>query len=248
MLRSLKEIKGYELEAADGDIGRCSDFLIEDETWTVRWMVADTRKWLPGRRVLVSPIALGDPAWSESKLPVRMTREEIENGPGLDEQAPVTRQYEIWYHKHFGWPYYWGGAGLWASSIHPGTLYVGKDALGEEGPELERPHLHSADEVLGYDIGATDGEIGHVDDFILDDETWTIRYLVAATRNWLPGGKKVLLPPSILNEVHWEKGTLAVDLSRDAVKECPEYDESMPINREYEEQIYDFVGRPKQWK
>ncbi|HPF35631.1 MAG TPA: PRC-barrel domain-containing protein [Candidatus Krumholzibacteria bacterium] len=244
MLRSLKEIKGYELEAVDGGIGRCADFLIDEQTWTVRWMVADTRRWLPGRRVVVSPIALGEPAWADSKLPVRLSREQVEAAPDLDEHAPVTREYEIWYHRHYGWPYYWGGGGLWASSLNPRALFLEAKPGDEDGPELDRPHLHSADEILGYDIAATDGAIGHVDDIILDDETWSVAYVVAATRNWLPG-KRVLLSLADLEDVHWAEGSLAVRLTRDDVKESPAYDPSAPVNRELVARSFDFVGRPR---
>jgi hypothetical protein len=244
MLRSLKEVKGYVLRAKDGDIGRCKDFLIDDSTWTVRYMVADTSRWLLGRRVLVSPIALDEPEWLEKRFPIHLTKDEVQNAPELDEKAPVTRQYEIWYHQHYGWPYYWSGGGLWASAIDPRTLSDAKSDLGEEGPDFDRPHLHSADEILGYNIRATDGEIGHVDDFILDDETWAVRYAVAATRNWLPG-KHVLIPMARLKQVVWSDSVLEVELTRENVKDSPEYHPGLPVNVEFEERIYDFVGRPK---
>jgi hypothetical protein len=246
MLRSLKEIMGYGLNAEDGDIGRCHDFLLDEQTWTVRYMVADTGKWLPGRKVLISPISLGNPDWRERQFPVRLTRDQIESAPDLDEHAPVSREYEIWYHKHFQWPYYWSGAGLWSSGIHPKSLYVSKPDLGDEGPEFDHPHLHSCREVIGYDIGAKDGEIGHVEDFIVDDDIWAIQYAVVATRNWLPG-KRVLIPLTRLEQVSWDDRVLTVDLTREAIKDAPEYDPSAPVNREYEERIYDFVGRPHNW-
>jgi hypothetical protein len=251
MLRSLKEITGYTLQAEDGEIGSCNDFLIEDRTWTVRYMVADTRKWLPGRRVLVSPISLGSPDWKSRSFPVRLTREQIKEAPGLDEHAPATREYEIWLHKHFGWPYYWSGSGLWASAVHPRALYVApsirekqQSDLGDEGPDIKHPHLHAASEVLGYDILASDGEIGHVSDFILDEDEWSVRAAVAATRNWLPG-KHVLVPVSRLDEVDWSEERLEVRMTREEIKKGPEYDPHKPINVELEARVYDFEGRPR---
>jgi len=245
MLRSAKELTGYVIRGLDDEIGRCHDFLLDDATWTIRYMVVDTRKWLPGRKVLVSPIALGDPDWLAHRFPVRLTREQIESAPDLEEHAPVSRQYERWYHEHYGWPYYWGGAGLWADASYPGALYAGRtgEIPVEDRPEIEEPHLHSVKEVAGYRIDATDGEIGKVDDFIVDDATWNIRYAVVDTRVWLPG-KLVLVPLARLRGVHWNDRTLAVDLTRQKIKDCPEYDPGAPINREYEEKIYDYVGRP----
>jgi hypothetical protein len=233
------------LAAEDGDIGRCHDFLLDERDWTIRYMVADTHKWLPGRRVLISPIALGEPDWREQRFPVRLTKSQIEAAPDLDQDAPVSRQYEIWYHKHYGWPYYWEGGGLWHVGAHPGVLFESRPDLGEpdEAPEIERPHVHSAQEIIGYAIGGTDGEIGHVDDFIIDDANWRIRHAVAATRNWLPG-KLVLVPLARLRKVVWDDRVLEVELTRTQIKDSPEFDPSAPINREFEERTYDYVGRP----
>ncbi|MFN2370514.1 MAG: PRC-barrel domain-containing protein [Candidatus Krumholzibacteriia bacterium] len=243
MLRSLKEIKGYVLDATDGDFARCEDFLLDDQSWTVRYMVADTGKWLPGRRVLVSPIALGEPDQERRRLPVRLSKEQIGDAPELDEHAPVTRQYEIWYHKHYGWPYYWGGTGAWAMGAHPGLLAAPQQELGEEGPDLERPHIHSVAEVIGYAVGATDEEFGRIEDFIVDDETWSVRHAVVATSRWL-GGKSLLLPMSALEDVAWDDQTVRVGLSREMIEGYPEYDPGAPVNRELEERVYDYLGRP----
>lgn len=244
MLRSLDEVKGYVLKAQDGEIGRCDDFLIDEEDWAVRYMVADTSKWLPGRKVLITPIALDEPQWPEKRFPVQLTQDQVKKAPDLAEHAPVSRQYEIWYHKHYGWPYYWQGGGMWATSTHPQALFSLNTGDEDDGPDLERPHIHSAKEVMGYAIRATDGDIGHLEDFILDDETWSIRYVVLATRNWLPG-KKVLMPLTQLKNVDWKNQAIDVSLTREAIKDYPEYDSSLPVNHEVEEKVYDFVGRPR---
>jgi hypothetical protein len=107
MLRSVKEVKGYMVQAKDGKIGRCKDFLFDDETWTIRYMVADTGKWLPDKKVLISPVSLGEPDWASNLFPVRLSKKQIEQAPELDENAPVSRQYEIKYHEYYGWPLYW---------------------------------------------------------------------------------------------------------------------------------------------
>lgn len=244
MLRSTKELTGYTIVATDDEVGRCHDFLIDDKTWTVRYMVADTGKWLPGRKVLISPIALGDPIWEARRFPVLMSRAEIEASPDLDEEAPVSRQWEIWYHQHHGWPYYWGQGNLWAASAAPGTLYAGHEELGDAGPELENPHLHSLDEVTGYRIDASDGEIGRLQDLIIDDATWNIRYAVVDTRAFLPG-KTVLVPLAALDEVRWDDRSLAIDLTQAQIKNLPEYDPNAPVNLELEERHYDYQGRPR---
>lgn len=247
MLRSSKKISGYMLKAQDGEIGRCKDFLFDDKSWTVRYMVADTGKWLPGRRVLISPISLGEPDWSTNLFPVRLTKKQIENAPGLDEDKPVSRQHEVEYYQYYEWPYYWGGDYAWGAETLPGPLFyeqIRKDKTAEEISGDE--HLRSVDEVSGYHIQATDEEIGHVEDFIVDDKTWNICYIVVDTRNWLPG-KKVLISPAWFESIDWADEKVNISLTRQQVENSPEFDPTVPVNREYETKLYDFYGRPKYW-
>jgi len=249
MLRSAKDLNGYVLKATDDEIGRCKDFLFDDEEWTVRYMVADTGKWLPGRKVLISPISLGEPDWTSRVFPITLNKEQVENAPSLSEDAPVSRQYEARWFKYYRYPYYWGGDGLWGPGVEPAGLAAGERGFAEtvEEEDLGDSHLRSVDEVAGYHIQATDGEIGHVEDFILDDLNWTLRYVVVDTRNWLPG-RKVLVAPVWVDSVDWAKEKAIVDLTREDVKNSPEYDPAAPVNREYEARLYDFYGRPKYWK
>ena len=83
-------------------------------------------------------------------------------------------------------------------------------------------HLRSTEGVTGYNMEATDGEIGHVDGFVVDDEAWAIRYIEVATRNWLPG-KKVLISPPWIERVSWTESKVYVGLSRETIKSAPEY-------------------------
>lgn len=249
MLRSAKDLAGYVLKATDGEIGRCKDFLFDDEQWTVRYMVADTGKWLPGRKVLISPISLGDPDWPSGIFPVTLTKKQIEEAPDLKEDAPVSRQYESKWFSYYHYPYYWGSGGVWGIGSMPTAPSAEKEkepAQAIEEEESGDSHLRSVQEVAGYHIQATDGEIGHVEDFVLDDETWMLRYVVVDTRNWLPG-KKVIVPPSWVESVDWTSEKVSVDFTREKVKNSPEYDPAAPVNREYEERLYDFYGRPKYW-
>ena len=248
MLRDLKEIKDYILLAKDGEIGRCKDFLFDDRYWTVRYMVADTGKWLPGRKVLISPISLEKPDWQTRKFPVDLTKERIENSPPLSADETVSRQYEMNWYDYYGWTAYWSGGGVWGPSPLPAqVLRTGEmKHPAEEEIDPSKNHLRSADEVTGYHIEASDGEIGHVEDFVLDDETWMIRYIVVDTRNILPG-KKVLVSPLWIKSVDWPTNKVIVDHTVDEIKNGPTYDPSTPVNREYEVQLYDYFGRPVYW-
>jgi hypothetical protein len=252
MLRSLKNIIGYEIKAKDSDIGVVHDFLFSDDVWLVRYLVVDTSKWLPGRKVIIPPDQFDKPDWEEGKLPVSLTKQEIKEGPSIDEAEPVSRQHEGALHEHFNWRPYWSSA----IPFHRPIVFPTSDLdyssgaerrkRGAERPVLEEgdPHLRSVEEVAGYRIEAPDGEIGHIDELIAEDDIWEIRYAVVDTRNWLPG-KKVLLAVEWIDEFKWAEARAGVDLSRKLIEDSPEFDPKKPVNRDYEEALYDYYGRPR---
>jgi len=107
-------------------------------------------------------------------------------------------------------------------------------------------HLRSTKEGSGYHIQALYGEIGHVADFIVDDETWAIRYLTVDTTNWLPG-RKVLISPSWIERVSWTESKFFTNHTRDAIKTAPEFTSEALITRQYETSLYDFYKRRGYW-
>ena len=224
MKRSLNGLTGFTLQAIDGEIGRCKDFLFDDRDWVVRYMVADTHKWLPGgRKVVISPVSLGTPDWPENHLPVNLTRERIENCPPLEEHTTVSRQYEINLFNYYGYGYYWMGPEVWGPSPYPTTL-MDIDRKPEFTHDMPgENHLRSANEIHGYHIQASNGQIGHVDDFVLNDGTWAIDYLIIDTRNWLPGGQKVLISPKSVTEIDWAENKVFVDLNEEVIKNSPSF-------------------------
>ena len=247
MLRNVSEILNYVLLANDGEIGRCKDFLFDDEKWTIRYMVADTRKWLPGRKVLISPMSLGTVNWSSRHFQIELTRRQVEDSPPLEEDAPVSRQYEMMFNAFFATPAYWGGTNIWGRYPNPALLRGEHDKLATDFEGPEENHLRSVKEVTGYHIQAIDDEIGHVEDFVVDDEVWALRYVVVDTRKWLLG-RKVLVSPQWTTAVDWAEEKLRVDLKSDTIKNSPEYEPLAPIDREYESVLHDYYGQPFYWK
>lgn len=249
MLRLMHILKGYQLSAKGEAFGSVKDFLFDEDHWTIRYMVADTGRWLSGRKVLVSPVALRPPDWASGSLYVELEKEQLEKAPALETDAPVSRQYEMSWHDALGYPYYWGLATPWAYGLSPWDRAKGEPAAkapAEASPEDRERVLRSVEEVRKYHIKANDGEVGHVDDFIMDDETWAIRYLVIDTRNWLPG-RKVLLAPGWTGDIDWKQRHITTTLSRDAIKSGPEFDPTVPVNRDYEQKLHDYYGRPAYW-
>lgn len=242
MLRSVESLYGYKIQATDGDIGKVHDIFFDDENWAVRYFIADTGSWLSGKKVLIFPIAVAHPNWKHGTIPVGLSKERIENSPTTDTDIPVSRQHEIELHSYFNWAPYWPATGVPYGSLLPPMTDLDKQKIVEQ-EDTGDPHLRSTREVTGYDILATDGSIGHAKDLIVDEDGWTIRYLVIDTRNWLPG-QKVIISPEWIKKVSWAKRGIYVDLPQDEIKNAPEYDPSQPVNREYEMRLYDYYGRP----
>ena len=245
MLRSIKHLTGIAIGARDGDIGKVHSFLFDDQSWVIRYLVVDTGRWLPGRKVLIAPTALGRPDWQARVFPVNLTKEQVRHSPDIDTDKPVSRQREAELRKYYDWAPYWGvGYGL---DLPPGQ-YVEADR-GTVAVESVRSdvHLRSANEVRGYRIHAADGEIGHVEDFLVSDEEWVIRYLVADTGRWLPG-RSVLISPDWVRDIGWDEREVWVDVTKQAIEDSPPYEETDAVSREYETRMYDYYGRPKYWK
>lgn len=246
-----KRLKDFTIRATDGELGTVVDCYFDDETWAIRYLLVGTGKWLSGRQVLISPISAVHMDWDAARLDVKLTRKQVEHSPDIDTQQPVSRQHEAAYFGYYGYPHYWGGPNAWGPAFYPaglaGSTYASAEAIAERvRRESLDSHLRSAEAVTGYHIEAADGEIGHVDGFVVDDEAWMIRYIEVATRNWLPG-KKVLVSPAWIERVSWTDSTVYTGLSHETIKEGPEYIESRPITREYENRLYRHYGRPPYW-
>ena len=258
MLRSVKALKNFKLRAQDGDLGKVREFYFDDNYWTVRYLVADTGGWLTGRLVLISPHALNPANEAEQVLPVNLTMKQIEESPPLSSDEPVSRQFEVQYYGHYGWPAYWSGGYNWGVSPYLGAVGLGvggvvPDTEGEQEAQRETtrkeevldPNLRSTGDVSGYNLQAQDGEIGHIEDFIIDDETWAVRYLVVDTKNWWPG-KHVLVSPQWIDQVSWEESKVFIGLSREIIKQSPEYTPES-LNRDYETDLFRHYERQGYW-
>lgn len=259
MLRSMKDLESYAIRATDGDLGHVKDFYFDDRAWVIRYLVVDTGNWLSSRKVLISPIAIGSPDWAGKVLPVSISKEQVRNSPDIDTDKPVSRQHEMDYLGYFGYPYYWGGSGLWGMGSYPSSMMtMAHDRPGgggsgshdwiaaESGPDHDDPHLRSCQEILGYRIEATDGDIGHVQGCLVEEETWAIRYIIVETSHWW-SGHLVLIAPEWIRHVSWSENTVAVNLRRQAVKSAPAYDSSAKLDRMLEMNIYKHYGRNGYW-
>jgi len=257
MLINANTLKDYRLDCSDGQLGKVKEFYFDDHYWTVRYLIVDTGNWLTGRQVLISPHALKAVSYDERTIGVALTRQQIADSPGLDSDKPVSRQFEKDYQGYYGWPAYWGGSYMWGSSLYYwgpapylGTPYdfARRDKVEPSSQDENSwdPHLRSTHDVSGRHIEAKDGGIGHVEDFIIDDQTWAIRYLVIDTRNWCPG-MKVLLAPQWIEDISWGESKVFVNLSRENIRQSPEYTEISLLTRDFETCLHRHYDRKGYW-
>lgn len=216
MLNKAKTLNSYKMYSLDGEIGKVKEFYFDDRHWAIRYLVADTGNWLTGRHVLISPHALSAVNKEKKLITINLTKKQIEDSPSLGSDKPVSLQFEEDYYGYYGWPMYWGGPLM--LGIFP---YIMRDAEKWEkstrGERAWNPHLRSSKEVRGYHIHAKDGEIGHIEDFIIDDETWAIRYLIIDPHS-LWTGIKVQVSPKWIEYVNWNDLKVFVNHTRTDIK------------------------------
>lgn len=231
MLRSIKQLYGIKLGASDGDIGHVKDFYFDDQNWAVRYVIADTGSWLTKQQVLLSPHAFGTLVLSGKALPVSLTRKQIETSPAVEQHRPVSRQYEAEYHRHYGWPYYWEGAGLWGGMRGfpvlevPAKFSPNRPPVAVTAPpDRAEAHLRSTQAVTGYHLNASDGIVGHVCDFLMNNRSWAIEQLVVKIGHRFTG-KEVLIPAGKVNRISYEESTVFVRLTTADVEQSPAHDQ-----------------------
>lgn len=253
MLMVASALKGYAIEATDGRLGTVKAFLFDDTTWKIRWLVVDTGHWLTDRQVLIHPSAIGLPDHQRQHLPVVLTKAQIEASPDIRQDQPVSMQMQNGLYGYYGWDSGWGpdyyGAGL--SGI--GTSGLGLPFFGQAvplqgdtmqvGTEDGDPHLRSIAEVTGYHTHATDGAIGHIENFLIDDVTWTVRYLIVDTRNWWPGAH-VLISPFAVRSIDWTAREVRLNVSQAQVKGSPPWDPVAIVEQAYEQRLHTHYGWP----
>lgn len=229
--KMMQDLKGDAILARNGKLGSLKDVYFDDERWTVCYFVVDTGGWFSGREALISPHLVRAHEGRARELQVELTREELERAPGPAEHPPASRLHEAARGAASAYPAYRSAPYLWVGTPSPLAVPPPQlerdpgDARNEAAVQAqkraEQSHLRSAAELVGYHIHARDGDLGHVEDFVVESDTWTITGMVVDTRNWLPG-KKVLVPPSAVESVDWHARRVAVRRTRAELERSPE--------------------------
>ncbi|MGQ9372106.1 PRC-barrel domain-containing protein [Azospirillum sp. ST 5-10] len=247
MIQSLQILRDHAIRASDGALGGVSDLYVDDASWAVRYLVVDTGTWLPGRKVLIAASALGRPDAGRREVPVALTRAQVKDSPDIDTDKPVGRQHEIDLARFYGWAPYWETApvlGPFPPAVEP--AFPAPPVPPGDGPPAGDPHLRSGREIIGYAIGAEDGDLGRVDDLLVDDADWRVRYLRVDTGGWL-SGRKVVLSTDWIDAIDWAARTVGVGLTRGQVEAAPAYDAVSGVDRAYEETLHRSYARTPYW-
>jgi hypothetical protein len=250
MLRTMKDMEGYTIGATDGIIGEVRDFYFDDHAWAIRYLVVDTGESPAPRKVLISPIAIVQPNWSEKVFRVALTRNQVKGSPDIDTNKPVSRQQEMGYAGYYGYGNYWGGGGLWGAGLYPDILQAGRQIKetgdgGQKSDPVHRQgdtHLRSGNAVMRYYVNAIEGDIGHVEGLLVDERSWAIRYVIVNTSNWWMG-HKVLIATQWISYVSWAESKIDVNLTRQAIKDSPPYEAAMTFTPKHEAEIHAHYGR-----
>jgi sporulation protein YlmC with PRC-barrel domain len=250
MLLKLKDLHGYNVAASDAPAGEVKDTYFDDVRWVVRYLVVDTRAWISGREVLISPLAVTHLDREKQRIDLSVTQKQVDASPSIDAAQPVSRMMETQLNRHYGYPDYWMyglNAPLWGWADMPVLPPPGKMPPSPADSGDPGTHLRSAREVIGYHIKAKDGEtFGHVEDVLVDPDTWALRYLLVDTRNWWPG-QAVIVGTEWANEIDWGSRTLSMDLDAERIKACPPFDPAAPVTRQYEQDLHRHYGRSGYW-
>jgi sporulation protein YlmC with PRC-barrel domain len=244
-LHKAKDLSYYKLSARDGEVGKFEEFYFDDKYWAIRYLVVDTGNWItdrPDRRVLISPYAVTAVDEKKKIIATDLSKKQIKDSPSWNTKQPVSRQLEETYYQYYGWPVYWNGPHMWGPYNYP-VRETHKAAHTENVWEY---NLRATAAMSGYHIHTNEGDIGHVVDFILDDKTWAIRYLIVDAQSWWPG-KHVLISPQWIERVSWDESKVFVNLSRESIKQGPEYEKESLITRDFETRLHHHYNRDGYW-
>lgn len=238
MLRTITAVTECNISATDGPMGQICGAYFDDEAWVVRYLVIEAGSKGRRRNVMIPPIALGEPQWSERLLPVSMSKRQIMRSPGTDTQKPVSREHAL------NCLNYYAGLGYYESDAEYQrlrTTTVSQMSAGSGRGADDDPHLRSTADVTTCRLDAADGDIGSVLGLLVDQKSWAIRFMIVNTGAWWHG-HQVLIAPESIDDIHWADSHVVVDLKRQNVKESPAYDLHAPFNNQQGESTYRHYG------
>lgn len=254
MLHYASNIENYNLQATDGELGKVKNWYLDDLNWIIRYAAVDTRKWLPGRKVLISPSAIQTIDADNEEVRVRHDKDTVRDSPPLDETESINNDHEISLNEYYGWAPYWHGTDLWGQTSQPmleefrgGQTELTTDKIEEISREREYTLRETDDIKNNFTVFARKEQLGVVDDLLIDEENWKVRYLVIRVEN---EGEEThhLLSPDWISAADWQNSTLTFDISAEDIRKGPDYRNKPEISRQEEKEMYEHYYRAPYWE
>ncbi len=247
MIHGIRKMHGFKIHATDAELGHVEDWYFDDEDWVVRYLVAKTGFWFLGKEVLISPHSVTAVDWEKREINVNLTKQQVEQSPEIDTPQPISRRKENEFHLYYNVPAYWGGLGLWGHEMVPNGRPLDSDTDNGEGCAEEDEHLRSVREVIGYRLHAVDGDIAQVNDFLFDEQTWALRYVLAHLTG-RSGGRGIVIPPKLVDHVVWTRAHVAVNASQEQILSAPALEKDRTtLDRDFETRIFSHYTTHPYW-
>lgn len=247
MLRSIEDLIKSGVTCPDGDLGRVEQVYFDVRTWGMCYLIVDTSAWGYGEKIWVPLRCISQIDFASGVVKLNRTQQKMLSSSSLDTKTPVSRLQEVRIFDYYDCKPYWEEANFHGTPHDPAAplepdantrMTEQMNALNALNALNATVHPLSTKEVGGFTIEALEGPIGHIRDFVFDDETWLIRYLTVDTRDWWQSESEVLLSTESFKCIDSTTSTISTSLSRDAIKRSPAYIDAVPLSRMYETQLH----------
>jgi hypothetical protein len=216
MLRGVHKLHGFTIHATDGEIGKIIDFYIDCSDWKIHYAIVKLGGLFQIRDVLICVSQLGPSGLSG--ISSDLTTLQVQTSPVIDSAKPLTRDKDIELQNHYG--------------------IKCRNYTNDEGSILQKILA-----LKDFTLISKNGEAGRVEDIIIDDEIWFVKYLVISTGSWT--GKRVLLDISMSKKIDWEQSRIEFDLSGKKISDAPKYDPFVPLLPENEIELKNYFQKEK---
>lgn len=238
MFASLTELRSYRIRGTDAELGKINDLCFRQNDWVVRYVVVGMEEL--ARESLLLTTYLGRLDRGSHTLTADILLEQVANTDPLDRSMPLEERDERRLHEQYGWPAIW-----WQEEhdIEPiGGLWSEEPRASENADEqeFESPRVMFAGDLLeAYAVEGEGGEIGRLLDVIVEDETWSIPYLVVGS----PGAERTLVATDYVQTIDLGTRNIYLSLPVGAVANSPILSSVGPITPELEQSLREYYDR-----
>lgn len=240
MKHSIKDLLDFKVITRDDMDGNAKDMLFDQDSWTIRYLEVDFGNLFTDKRVLLPRFLLKDTFIGDNRFLVDANKNDIDACPKPDQHMPISRKYEEELHRYYRLDYYWEQPSVAPVDPVMGPAYPFRVPAGEVDEVNLGTNLRSFREIKGYDIHASDGNLGNIADLIFDDSNWKIVYAIINTGNWLSWRKKVIVDIGWIDRISYSNKEAVTSLNMESIKNSPEYDPKITIDSQFEQSLHGY--------